>query len=819
MAKNPNIEIAIDFEKGKQVESKLKKVLDEIQSSTKGLKITVDDVALQSQLNKIDEATQNLANKITKNLGKISLSEAKKETDSLLQSMEGLIIAKNSSSKLLGSNVVTDSTTYKNNMEQSLQITNKINTANGELLETRIKTTNEIEKYNQAQSKLNENVYKELDAINKVKLAMKDKVDLLYKNDTVPRDLLQNVDKSIDNLDLGASATDIAKINNEIVKLVTLQKELNGQSKEKQKEISEVFKKEQEVKLTKELIDLEKKRLTTDISKMTNKRGSLLDEKDLPKRLADVRKAIDNLNGADTKEVRAEVAKLKAEMKDIDTVAESLGKMTGNKSRMSLWDGFKSTATKMGLAVSLYEVVGVMKQAVNHVIELNTAMTDLKKVTDDTQQSYDNFVQKMHEVSMVIGTQTTAMVQMATYWAKTGKTLEESAKLAESSAMLLKVGDNNNVEEVMQSMVAPLTAFNVEAKNSIEIVDKFNNTSNNMAVTTTKLGDALSRSASSLATAGNDINQSMALISTAMAKTQLSSEVVGTAMKSLSMRMATFKDDETGSPILKFAENMKKIGVEMYDVNGQIRSTYDILLDVSKVWGTLDRNTQMSTANLLGGMRQGNIVSAIVSDTQALEKAYKLSSDSAGSAMAEHAKYTESIQYSLDRAKETIQELFRAIVSDSGIKTLLDGFTSIVGVVGDLVEKFGAVNIAVAGVVTYMYMFNKSFQEGMMFKSIPFLGAMSKGFDNLRASIVGETVAQEVATVSTVKHTTATVGATLAQKAMTLSTYAFQMALTGGILLAITAVVTGLVKWADQAIVTREELKKLNEESVTTIKD
>lgn len=57
-----------------------------------------------------------------------------------------------------------------------------------------------------------------------------------------------------------------------------------------------------------------------------------------------------------------------------------------------------------------------------------------------------------------------------------------------------------------------MKAFNIEATDSMGIVDRFNEIGNNFAIDSVGIGEALQRSASALAEAGNSIDESIALV-------------------------------------------------------------------------------------------------------------------------------------------------------------------------------------------------------------------------------------------------------------------------------------------------------------------
>ena len=334
------------------------------------------------------------------------------------------------------------------------------------------------------------------------------------------------------------------------------------------------------------------------------------------------------------------------------------------------------------------------------------------------------------------------MVDAVTSWAKTGESLAKSSKLAENTILLTKVGDIEYVDTAQQYMLPALKAFNIEAENSIRLIDQYNNVSNNMATTVNDIGEAMSKSASSMGVAGNSLEQTVAMIATATAQTQLSGNEVGQALKSLSMRLATFKDDETGEVIPKMAESIKELtNVDITDVNGQLKSTYDIYNEIGKVYNDLDKNSKMQLNEILGGKLRGNVVSAILSNVEELNRAYELAGNSAGSATKEFEKYKDSIQYSIDQLKESFNGLYQELVNSSFVKGFTDGMTGAVKGITALIDKLGLFPTVITTVVVGMTLFNAKFKQSTerMYRYIPslnnFFNTMSGIGDKLKAQI------------------------------------------------------------------------------------
>lgn len=487
-----------------------------------------------------------------------------------------------------------------------------------------------------------------------------------------------------------------------------------------------------------------------------------------------------------------------------------------------------------------YLAVSNIKESVSTVIELNTALTGLKKVTDETNATYDKFLSNMHNVSLELGTQSNKMVDAVTNWAKTGESLARASKLAENTILLTKVGDVESVDTAQNYMLPALKAFNIEAENSINLINEYNNISNNMATTTNDIGSAMSKSASSMAVAGNTLEQTIAMIATAESITKLGGDSIGQAMKSLSMRLATFKDDETGEIIPKMAESIKSLtNVDITDLNGQLKNTYDIYMEIGQVYKDLDRNSQLQINEILGGKLRGNVVSAILSNVDELQRAYDLANNSAGSAMAEFEKYQDSIQYSVDRLKEQINGLYTTFVDSDFLKGVTEGAVSSISTIQKVLDTFGAFPTVVSTVVASLVIFNGKFRETtqMMLSFSPTLSKVFSSLDGLSISLKSNANTYS-AQISKLREliieyqksgvSTSAFGGDLARLqgklvltqaelvAVKVASVALQSIISMGLTLGVSMLISGFVKLADSLVLTRSELKELNNEFSST---
>ena len=225
---------------------------------------------------------------------------------------------------------------------------------------------------------------------------------------------------------------------------------------------------------------------------------------------------------------------LEKEWYDINNAARQAGKLG-----LSFFDKLKQDLSSFTMWTSttaiVMKAVQIGRDMVKNVKEIDTAMTSLYKVTDETSSRYNKFLDSASIKAKELGRSVSSLVEQTAEWAKRGYSLGEAEELAKTSSIYANVGEVDD-ETAVSDITTAMKAFNIEANDSITIVDKLNNLGNKYATSSADLGEGLTKSASALKLAGNDINQSLAMITGGTEITQDASEM-GNAIKVMSMRI------------------------------------------------------------------------------------------------------------------------------------------------------------------------------------------------------------------------------------------------------------------------------------------
>lgn len=197
---------------------------------------------------------------------------------------------------------------------------------------------------------------------------------------------------------------------------------------------------------------------------------------------------------------------------------------------------FHQIAAQMAGMFGVYDVINVIKQAASTVTELNTQITELAKVSEQSsKQIYADFDSYADIAKEVRGTISDTIAATAD-WSKNGYSIPDAKQLAEVSQLYKNVGDGIDINTANESLISTLKGFKLEADQAEHIVDVFNEVSNNEAISSGGIGDALQRSAASFNAANTSLEQSVALV-TATNSVLQDPEKVGNMWKTVSARI------------------------------------------------------------------------------------------------------------------------------------------------------------------------------------------------------------------------------------------------------------------------------------------
>lgn len=538
----------------------------------------------------------------------------------------------------------------------------------------------------------------------------------LQEKDSKLKTLLDTVNESSDPVsaakgwaqnNLGISPDKINSVTDAINQLHLAYREATQEAKDFNKEASReksINKASMEVANLKATIHdyiAEHKKLEgTDVGKSLYELLEALNQSDAPEKIGELKKKY--------AELRAESKKLGLESRNLLDVFEKL---------------FGQHLSTMITMAALHKMQDALRIVYQNVVEIDTAVTELRKVSEYTGKSLEEYMGRAAEQAQKLGVSISDYVNSTADWKRLGYSDEDAENLATYSTLLKNVGDNiDDVNTSSSYLISTLQGFGLLADQAEDVVNKIDAVANTQPVTAKDLGEILTRSSAAMSAANNTLEETIALGTAANAVIQ-DADTVGTTLKSLSMYLRAAKSDaeNAGIEVDGMANSVSELRSELKSLTGvdimldskNFKSTYQIMKELSQVWSGLSDVTQANVTEMIGGKRNANAVSAILNNFDVAESAMESAANSANVAWEENEKWLDSIQGRLGQLDASFQVLSQDVLSSGLVKTGVSFLTSIVKLLDKIINLTGALPAGL-GIAAFATQLGKPKMTGFM---------------------------------------------------------------------------------------------------------
>ena len=413
------------------------------------------------------------------------------------------------------------------------------------------------------------------------------------------------------------------------------------------------------------------------------------------------------LHPEDYAEVNSQFAELRANIK-----AAGLETDTLSTKFMNLFGQHFSTMIAMA---ALHAMQDACTQIYQNVVDIDTAMTELKKVTDETDSAYGRFLDKAGKTATELGASISDYVESTAEWARLGYNIGDSSELARVSTLYSNVGDKiDSASDAASYLISTLKGFGLAAGDAEHVLDVINKISNEEPVSAKGIGEILTRSSAAMSAAGNSFEETVAL-GTAMNSILQDEEKAGTTLKTISMYLRSTKTEleDAGESTEGMAETTSKLKdnllalthgkVNILSDDNTYKNTYQIIKEISQAWGDMTDKERAATTELLGGKRNANAVSALISNFDIAEDSLSKAGAATGSALQENEKYLSSIEGHMSLLQAAFQNLSTDTLDSGLIKGVLDiatGFVNATDAAVDFAGVLPTILTALSGILT-----------------------------------------------------------------------------------------------------------------------
>ena len=413
--------------------------------------------------------------------------------------------------------------------------------------------------------------------------------------------------------------------------------------------------------------------------------------------------------------IKNEKVKITADSSQVKSATTQMKKLNNEaKEGITIWNqlgyqwkkAFASFTMYSTVTTVFYQSIAAIRAMVTEVADLDVALVELRKVTDLSGSSLEEFTQKAYNAAATVAKTGTDMVDAATEFAKAGYSEDDILELGRIALMYTNIADEEvAVGDSANFMIAQMKAFNIEAEDAMHIIDAVNEVANRFAVSSADIANNLGNSSAVMANAGNSYEEMIGLLTAGTEITRNASKV-SNGLKTITLRMQGMNDE--GEKDLELVAQMQglynKLGISVYDSNGELKNTYELLKTLAPVYQEATAAEKAYITETIAGKYQAQNAAAILNNFETAIAATETAMNSNGSAMNENSVYLDSIEGKFNQLKSAFEEFANSIISSDLVKWFIDFGTALMGIANNgfaqFIMKSALLTVGVKGLVS-----------------------------------------------------------------------------------------------------------------------
>lgn len=339
----------------------------------------------------------------------------------------------------------------------------------------------------------------------------------------------------------------------------------------------------------------------------------------------------------------------------------------------------------------LHGFMGTLQSAYGYAQDLNESLNNIRIVTGQNIGQMEAFAQKANKAAQALSTTTKTYTDAALIFYQQGlsdKAVEERTNTTIKMANVTKDG----ATEVSSYMTAIWNNFDDGSESLEHYADVITALGAATASSSSEIAGGLEKFAAIGKQIGLSYEYATAALATVVAQTRQSEDVVGTAFKTIFARIQGLNLGETlddGTDLNKYSKALQTVGVDIKDVNGQVKDMNVILDELGAKWKTLSKDTQIATAQTVAGVRQYNQLIALMDNWDTFKQNVNIADNSDGTLEEQAEIYAESWEASRKRVKAALEDIYDTLLNDEFFIKLNNGFATLLKGVKGFIDGFG----------------------------------------------------------------------------------------------------------------------------------
>lgn len=318
-------------------------------------------------------------------------------------------------------------------------------------------------------------------------------------------------------------------------------------------------------------------------------------------------------NGLASAKTTEDIAKLQTQFTSLKSSIKVAGR-EGQTFFQKMAEGAKKFSAWMSLTTIISYVIRDIRKMLTTVVELDTALIDLKKTFKGTESDLKEFYYSANDVAKQLGVTTAEVIKQAAAWSRLGfSTKEQAIEMSKLSSMFASISPGMDIDTATDGLLSIIKAFGYETNEVLDgVMSKINKVGNEFGTSNSEIVEMLKRSSSAMKEANNNLADTIALETAAVEITRDAASV-GTAFKTLSMRLRGYDEEVEDyvndvqalsgeiADLTKTAKTPGGISLFTDEAKTEYKSTTQLLREISEIYDELDDKTQAGLLEKIAG--------------------------------------------------------------------------------------------------------------------------------------------------------------------------------------------------------------------------
>ena len=355
------------------------------------------------------------------------------------------------------------------------------------------------------------------------------------------------------------------------------------------------------------------------------------------------------------------------------------------------FDGLKNTFMWTIQSQAIHGVQSALSSAYRYAQQLNKGLTDIAIVSDLDTKQLTAFAKTANQMARDLSASTSDVVSGALIYYQAGLSDEEVIKRTETTIKLAQTS-GESAEQISSYMTAIWNNFYDGSKSVEYYADAISYLGAVTAASNADIAEGMQAFAATANTVGLSYEYAASSLTVLRDVTQQSASTIGNSLKTIFARLSSVKQGESledGVDFTKYSKALLDVGVNILDVNGDLRSMDDILDNLAEKWQGLSNAQKVALAQTVGGVRQYNNLISLMDNYERFQELVSGAQNSEGYLQNQADIYADSWEGASNRVKAAFERIYDQIINDKFFITLTNFLSFIVNLIGDIIDGMG----------------------------------------------------------------------------------------------------------------------------------